>query len=199
MRTRKLAVEGAVEFTPEVFPDERGAFVSPFQESAFVEALGHPLFRVAQTGHSESRREVVRGIHYSQVPPGTAKYVYCPRGRALDLIVDLRIGSPTFGVSDVVELESQTYRSVYLPVGVGHGFVSLEDDTIVSYLLSTSYDPAIERAIFPLDPALGLPIPPGIEPILSERDRKAPTLAEAMADMALPDYDVCRRFADPNP
>ncbi|MFC4534488.1 dTDP-4-dehydrorhamnose 3,5-epimerase family protein [Sphaerisporangium dianthi] len=194
MRARKLSVEGAVEFTPEVFPDERGLFASPYQEPAFVEAVGRPLFPVAQTSHSRSRRGVVRGVHYTATPPGNAKYVYCPQGRALDLIVDLRTGSPTFGAWDAVELTPGSYRSVYLPIGVGHAFVILEDDTIMSYLLSMFYDPAVELAISPLDPALGLPIPAGLDPLLSPRDREAPTLAAAMEAGTLPEYDVCQRM-----
>jgi epimerase EvaD len=96
MESRRLSVDGAFVFTPRVFPDDRGLFVSPFQESAFVDAVGGPLFPVAQTNHSRSRRGVVRGIHYTVTPPGTAKYVYCPRGRSLDIVVDIRVGSPTY-------------------------------------------------------------------------------------------------------
>ncbi|MET9341923.1 dTDP-4-dehydrorhamnose 3,5-epimerase [Nonomuraea sp. NPDC003804] len=195
MRVRELAVEGAVEFTPEVFPDERGMFTSPYQAPAFEAAVGGLLFPVAQTSHSRSQRGVIRGLHYTLAPPGNAKYVYCPRGRALDLIVDIRTGSPTFGAWEAVELDEETCRSLYLPIGVAHGFVILEEDTIISYLLSAFYDPAVERALSPLDPALGLPIPDGLDPILSERDRIAPTLAEALAARVLPDYKTCRRLA----
>ena len=97
MKVRELAVAGALEFTPNVFPDERGYFLSPFQGPAFSEATGNTHFPVAQTNHSRSKRGVVRGVHYTLTPPGCAKYVYCPKGSALDIVVDIRVGSPTFG------------------------------------------------------------------------------------------------------
>ncbi|MEE1758244.1 MULTISPECIES: dTDP-4-dehydrorhamnose 3,5-epimerase family protein [unclassified Streptomyces] len=191
MDARRLKVEGAVEFTPRVYPDDRGLFLSPFQEEAFTEAVGHG-FPLAQFSHSTSRRGAVRGIHFTSTPPGMAKYAYCPRGRALDIVVDLRTGSPTFGVWDAVLLDQEDFRAVYYPLGVGHAFVALEDDTVVSYLLSTGYVAEREHAVSVLDPALGLPIPDGIEPVLSERDRLAPTLEEAAARGLLPDYTVCQ-------
>ncbi|GAA2246658.1 dTDP-4-dehydrorhamnose 3,5-epimerase [Streptomyces amakusaensis] len=192
MDARELKVEGAFEFTPRVFPDERGAFLSPFQEAAFTAATGRPLFPVAQTNHSVSRRGVVRGVHYTVTPPGVAKYVYCPRGEALDIIVDLREGSPTFGVRDVVHMDQRAFRAMYFPVGVGHAFVALSDDTVMSYMLSGSYVPEQELALSALDPELDLPIPDGLEPILSPRDRVAPTLAEARARGLLPRYRESR-------
>ncbi|WP_414939939.1 dTDP-4-dehydrorhamnose 3,5-epimerase family protein [Amycolatopsis sp. cmx-11-51] len=188
MQARKLAVEGAIEFTPRVFPDDRGLFVSPFQEEAFIEAYGGPLFRVAQTNHSMSKRGVVRGIHYTVTPPGIAKYVYCARGKALDIVVDIRVGSPTFGKWDAVLMDQQDYRTMYFPVGVGHAFVALEDDTVMSYMLSAGYVAQNELALSALDPALGLPIDAEVEPILSDRDGVAITLAEAEQQGLLPDY-----------
>ncbi|MFJ4101416.1 dTDP-4-dehydrorhamnose 3,5-epimerase family protein [Amycolatopsis japonica] len=188
MQARKLAVEGAIEFTPRVFPDDRGLFVSPFQEEAFAEAHGSPLFPVAQTNHSMSKRGVVRGIHYTVTPPGIAKYVYCARGRALDIVVDIRVGSPTFGKWDAVLMDQQDFRTMYFPVGVGHAFVALEDDTVMSYMLSAGYVVQNELALSALDPALGLPIGSEVEPILSDRDQVAITLAEAERQGLLPDY-----------
>lgn len=188
MQARKLAVEGAIEFTPRVFPDDRGLFVSPFQEEAFAEAHGSPLFPVAQTNHSMSKRGVVRGIHYTVTPPGIAKYVYCARGRALDIIVDIRVGSPTFGKWDAVLMDQRDFRTMYFPVGVGHAFVALEDDTVMSYMLSAGYVAQNELALSALDPALGLPIGTEVEPTLSERDQAAITLAEAERQGLLPDY-----------
>ncbi|MFD6068248.1 MULTISPECIES: dTDP-4-dehydrorhamnose 3,5-epimerase family protein [Amycolatopsis] len=190
MQARKLAVEGALEFTPRVFPDDRGLFVSPYQEEAFIEAHGGPLFPVAQTNHSRSKRGVVRGIHYTVTPPGTAKYVYCPRGRALDIVVDIRVGSPTFGKWDAVLMDQENFRTMYFPVGVGHAFVALEDDTVMSYMISSPYVAENELALSPLDPALGLPIDTDVVPILSERDTAALTLGEAEGQGMLPDYNV---------
>jgi epimerase EvaD len=190
VQARKLAVDGAWEFTPKIFHDQRGLFVSPFQEAGFVSARERPLFPVAQTNHSESQRGVVRGIHYTLTPPGTAKYVYCAHGAAIDIVVDIRVGSPTFGKWDSVLLDQKDFRSMYFPVGVGHAFVALTDNTVMSYMLSGSYVPEHELALQPLDPDLGLPIPEN--PILSDRDRVATRLAEARDAGLLPDYETCR-------
>ncbi len=187
----ELAVEGAYVFTPHVFPDARGVFLSPYLDTTFIEALGYPLFPVAQTSYSVSRRGVVRGLHYTTTPPGSAKFVSCPHGSVLDLVLDVRVGSPTFGRWDSVVLDSRDFRSVYLPTGVAHMFVALEDDTVMSYILSTEYVFENERALSPLDPALGLPVPEDIEPILSERDRTAVTFAQARAAGLLPRYEAC--------
>ncbi|MEU4806638.1 dTDP-4-dehydrorhamnose 3,5-epimerase family protein [Actinosynnema sp. NPDC023587] len=194
MQVRRLAVEGALEFTPKVFHDGRGAFTSPYQEPAFVEATGRPLFSVAQTNHSRSQRGVIRGVHYTATPPGAAKYVYCAQGKALDIVVDLRIGSPTYGRWDASVLDPEDFRALYIPIGVGHAFVAMEDDTVMSYLLSESYVPNLELSVNLLDPALGLPLPDDVEPILSERDTVAPTLEEAVALGVLPRYEACREI-----
>ncbi|RKT85490.1 dTDP-4-dehydrorhamnose 3,5-epimerase [Saccharopolyspora antimicrobica] len=191
MQARRLENTGAFEFIPKAFPDHRGLFVVPFQEAALVEALGHPL-RVAQTNHSVSSRGVIRGVHFSDVPPGQAKYVYCPRGALLDVVVDIRVGSPTFGKWDAVRLDSDEFRAVYVPEGLGHAFVALTDDTAMSYLCSTPYNPGAEHGINPLDPALALPWDVlDCEPVLSEKDRHAPSLAEAAEQGLLPDYETC--------
>ncbi|MGC5346217.1 dTDP-4-dehydrorhamnose 3,5-epimerase family protein [Streptomyces sp. DT24] len=183
-----MKIEGAWEFTPQIFRDPRGVFLSPYQEQAFTEAIGHPLFPVAQSSYSMSQRGVVRGIHFTHAPPGMAKYAYCSRGSATDYVIDTRLGSPTFGMWDSVQLAPETRRSVYLPVGVGHLFVSLEDDTTVSYLLSTGYVAEQEHSINPTDPDVALRFPESMDIILSDRDRTAPTLAEAKAAGILPDY-----------
>ncbi|GAA2560851.1 dTDP-4-dehydrorhamnose 3,5-epimerase [Streptomyces intermedius] len=194
MSARPLRVEGAYAFTPRVFPDGRGAFLSPYQEPAFTATVGHGLFPVAQTNHSVSARDVVRGVHYTLTPPGAAKYVYCARGSAVDIVVDIRVGSPTFGAWDAVLLDQSEHRAVYFPLGLGHAFVSLQDDTVMSYMVSSSYVPEHELALTVLDPALGLPLPARDRMILSDRDSVAPTLAEAAAAGALPRYEECLRI-----
>jgi 5-epimerase len=190
MQSRELAVRDVFEFTPRVFPDSRGEFVAPYQEEPFVKAIGHSL-RLVQSNHSRSRRGSVRGLHYADVPPGQGKYIYCPRGALLDVVVDIRVGSPTFGRWDTVVLDAESFRAMYVPEGVGHAFLSLEDDTVMSYICSTAYNPAAEHGIHPLDPALGIPWPDDIEPLLSEKDASAPTLAEAEAAGMLPSYADC--------
>lgn len=190
MWVRKLAISHAYEFSPSTFPDTRGVFVAPFQEKPFIDAVGHPL-RVAQTNHSVSRMGAIRGVHFADTPPGQAKYVYCSRGALLDIVVDVRVGSPTFGEWDTVRLDTVSYRSLYLAEGLGHAFVALEDDTAMTYLCSTGYNPGAEHGITPMDEALRLPWPTDLEPLLSEKDAKAPTLAEAAAMGLLPKYEDC--------
>ncbi|PSL05978.1 epimerase EvaD [Haloactinopolyspora alba] len=190
MKVRTLAVQGALEFTPDVFADGRGLFVSPFQGTAFTEATGVSL-PVVQTNHSQSRRGVVRGVHFTATPPGCAKYVYCARGRALDIVVDIRIGSPTFGQWDTVLMDQVDFRTMYFPVGLGHAFVALEDDTVMSYMITSEYVPSNELAVSVVDPELDLPIPADVTPIFSERDRVAMTLTEAAERGVLPEYSQC--------
>ena len=189
MQARNLEITGAFEFSPPSFPDHRGLFVAPFQQAAFVEATGHPL-RIAQCNHSVSARDVVRGVHFADVPPGQAKYVYCPSGAALDVVVDLRVGSPTFGRWESVRLDSDDFRAVYLAEGLGHAFLALADDTAMAYLCSTPYNPPAEHGVDPLDPELGLPWG-DVTPVLSDKDRNAPSLAEAANSGLLPNYQDC--------
>ncbi|MFG3106261.1 dTDP-4-dehydrorhamnose 3,5-epimerase family protein [Streptomyces tendae] len=188
---RALAVEGALEFTPEVYHDDRGLVATPFELAAFAKAHGGPLFPVAQTIHSHSRKGVLRGMHYTSTPPGMAKFAYCARGEALYMVLDIRVSSPTFGRCDAVLMDQRAFRSIYLPVGVSNGFVALTDDTVISYMISKPYVSADERALAPLDPALGLPVPPDLEVVLAERDRTAITLQTALERGELPDYERC--------
>ncbi|GAB3812943.1 dTDP-4-dehydrorhamnose 3,5-epimerase family protein [Micromonospora zhanjiangensis] len=186
------AIDGAFQFRPTVYPDSRGLFASPFQEVAFAEALDRPLFPVRDVSHNLSARGVLRGIHYTATPPGRAKYVYCPYGEVQDYLVDLRVGSPTFGQWEMTELSGDNCRALYIPVGVGHAFLSLRDDTVIVYLMSEGYVPANERAVSPLDPGIGLPVPQGLTIRQSERDTAAPTLAQAREQGLLDDYELCR-------
>jgi len=190
MQASSLKIDGAFEFTPRTFPDDRGVFVSPYQEAAFTEAVGHPL-RVAQTNHSVSRAGTIRGIHYADVPPSQAKYVFCPRGSFIDVIVDIRAGSPTFGQWEAVLVSSEKCNAVYVAEGLGHAMIALEDGTTMNYLCSAVYHPTGEHGLTPLDPALDLPWPRELEFLLSEKDRSAPTLAEAHEAGALPRYEDC--------
>jgi dTDP-4-dehydrorhamnose 3,5-epimerase len=196
MKVRELAVPGAWEFTPVQHGDPRGVFLEWYRAEQVTEAVGHPL-RLVQTNHSTSRRGTLRGIHYADVPPGQAKYVYCPRGAFLDVVVDIRVGSPTFGRWDSVVLDDRDKRSIYISEGLGHAFFALEDDSTVMYLCSSPYSPEREHTINVLDPALNIVWPevPG-GPILSDRDRAAPTLAEAEAAGLLPTWDEAQAFIE---
>jgi dTDP-4-dehydrorhamnose 3,5-epimerase len=187
----ELGISGAWVFEPTVFPDNRGQFAAPFQAAAFREALGFDL-ALGQVNQSVSARGVIRGVHFSDVPPSQAKYVSCAYGSLLDVVIDIRVGSPTFGAVEIVELDAATGRSVYLSEGLGHAFVALDEGTTMTYLCSTGYNPASEHGISPLDPALAIPWPTGMTPILSEKDAAAPTLDQARATDLLPTWDACQ-------
>ncbi|MFD0799888.1 dTDP-4-dehydrorhamnose 3,5-epimerase family protein [Streptomonospora algeriensis] len=191
MSFRTLDVEGAVEFGFPTFPDERGSFTSALTESDFAQALGHPPFPVRQASYTRSRRGVIRGLHFTATPPGCAKFVYCPAGKALDMVVDLRVDSPTWGRWDTVTLDPAEPKAVYLPVGVGHGVVSLEDETVVCYLLSAQYVPENELAVSVFDPELDIALP-DLPPVQSPRDAGAQSLADAMSRGLLPGFAACR-------
>ena len=195
MQVRELQVPGAFEFTPVQHGDPRGVFLEWFKVERLEEAVGHPL-TLAQANLSVSRAGTLRGVHFSDVPPGQAKYVTCPRGAVLDYMVDLRVGSPTFGVCDVVRLDGEHRRAVYISEGLGHAFVALEDNTTLTYLCSTGYSPGREHGVNPLDPALNLPLPEGVDFLLSDKDSAAPTLAEAAEQGLLPDWETCRTYVE---
>jgi dTDP-4-dehydrorhamnose 3,5-epimerase len=188
------AVPDAYVLTPAQHGDDRGLFLEWFRFEQ-LDAAGHP-FRLAQANASVSRPGVVRGIHYADVPPGQAKYITCVRGAVLDVVVDLRAGSPTFGAWDAVRLDDADRRVLYLAEGLGHGFCALEPDSTVVYLCSDVYRPWAEHGVHPLDPLLDIDWP--VEsPVLSSKDSAAPSLADALAAGALPDYETCRlRYAE---
>jgi dTDP-4-dehydrorhamnose 3,5-epimerase len=187
----ELKVPGAWSFTPRQFPDPRGVFLEWFKADALEQVLGHRL-QVAQANHSVSARGTLRGVHFADVPPSQAKYVYCTRGAVLDVVVDIRVGSPTFGVSDSVLLDDRDRRGIYLSEGLGHAFLALTDDANVTYLCSTPYAPGREHGISPLDPALDLPWPDDVEPLLSDKDAAAPTLEQAHESGLLPEWEQCQ-------
>jgi dTDP-4-dehydrorhamnose 3,5-epimerase len=185
-------ISGVWLFTPRQHVDDRGVFLEWYQAETTAGALGARL-HVAQANHSVSRRGTLRGVHYADVPPGQAKYVYCTHGAVLDIAVDLRLGSPTYGSAEAVRLDDVDRRAVYLAEGLGHAFLALTGTASVSYLSSTAYNPQREHAVHPLDPALNLPWPAEVELLLSAKDAAAPTLAEAAAAGALPSYESCRQ------
>lgn len=184
-------IAGAWTFTPTVIPDERGYFLEQYQGRTFEEHLGYPL-RLAQLNCSVSRRGVLRGIHFSDVPPGQAKFVFCARGAVLDVAVDVRAGSPTFGRWVSTRLDDVTRRAAYLAEGLGHAFMALSEEATVVYLSSSSYVAEAERTVNPLDPEIGVEWPMREGITLSAKDTKAPSLAEAARQGILPSYDVCR-------
>ena len=180
-------------FDPVLRPDDRGVFLESFKESVFVETVGHS-FDLAQMNISVSRAGTVRGVHFADVPPGQAKYVQCFSGKILDIVVDIRVGSPTFGQYEAIELDADSRSGLYISVGLGHAFCALSDSATVGYLCSEGYSPEREHGIHPLDPDLALPWPEGEHSALSPKDAAAPPLAEAIASGLLPQYRDCVEF-----
>jgi dTDP-4-dehydrorhamnose 3,5-epimerase len=193
LRMEPLGIEGAWLFTPRIYQDARGAFLEWFRARELAEKLGH-VMDVTQANCSVSRRGVVRGIHFADVPPGQAKYVTCVSGAILDAVVDLRVGSPTFARWQTVKLDDESRQAVYLAEGLGHAFMALTGQATVMYLCSTSYAPAREHGVHPLDPGIGIEWADR-ELLLSEKDDDAPSLDEARRAGLLPDYGECVAYA----
>jgi dTDP-4-dehydrorhamnose 3,5-epimerase len=187
------SIEGVWISTPQLLRDDRGLFLEAFKADPFVEATGRPL-TVAQVNTSVSRRGVIRGVHFADVPPGQAKYVTCTRGAVLDIAIDIRVGSPTFGAHVAVQLDDVDRRAAFLEEGIGHAFQALTDDATVTYLCSTPYTPGHEHGVSPTCPELALPWPADVPPVLSEKDTAAPGLSQAQNSGLLPSYDECLRY-----
>ena len=194
VQIRELSVPDAYEITPILRKDERGVFFESYRFDRLEEVVGHPL-TLRQANTSVSKKGVVRGIHYADVPLGQAKYVTCTHGAVLDYVVDIRVGSPTFGQWDSVLLDDVDFRSVYLSEGLGHAFIALTENAVVSYLVSGVYQPDHEHGIDPLDATVSLVFSPEAgEPRLSLKDTGAPTLQEAVAAGVLPDWVAVKAF-----
>jgi dTDP-4-dehydrorhamnose 3,5-epimerase len=179
---RRLAtrLEGPILIEPQVFGDERGFFCETYRRSAFAE-LGIPE-EMVQDNHSRSRRGVVRGMHL-QIGEGVAKLVRCARGAILDVVVDVRRGSPTFGEWEGFELDDENMRLVYCPVGFAHGFCTLSEQADVLYKQSAYYSPELERGIKYDDPDVGIAWPDGLGLSPSARDASAPLLKDVAAEL----------------
>ena len=174
-----LRIPGSWSVENTVHGDHRGEFVEWFKAPAFEEATGR-TFSLAQANMSRSTRGTLRGVHFADVPPGQAKYITCVVGRILDFVVDIRVGSPTFGQWESVELTAQSRNAVFLEEGLGHAFLALEDDTVVTYLVTDVFRPDREHGVNPLDPELGLVFPMDHSELeLSKKDQEAPSLLEA--------------------
>ena len=196
MQIRELAVPDSYVLDLVPHGDSRGRFTEWYRADVLAEVTGSPL-PLAQANHSVSARGALRGVHFALVPPGQAKYVYCPAGKVLDVVVDVRVDSPTFGVHDAVLLDSEEPKAVYLAEGLGHAFVALADASSVTYLLSSPYAPEREFGVHPMDPELDLPWPADVEFELSAKDTAAPTLARAREQGLLPTMAQCAaRYAE---
>jgi dTDP-4-dehydrorhamnose 3,5-epimerase len=183
MRVLPTRLAGLVAIEPVAHGDERGFFCETYR-GEWHRRLGIAQDeRFVQDNHSRSSRGVVRGLHF-HVGPGVAKLVRCARGRILDVGVDLRSGSPTYGQWEGVELDDHSMRELYLPVGFAHGFCVLSDVADVMYKQTAYYDPAVERGIAWNDPDVAIEWPlPVEELIVSERDARAPLLGEVAGEL----------------
>jgi dTDP-4-dehydrorhamnose 3,5-epimerase len=193
---RELSIPDSYEITPRLIGDDRGLFLESFKADVLREATGRTI-DLAQTNTSVSTKGTVRGIHFADIPPSQAKYVTAHRGAVLDFVIDIRVGSPTFGQWDSVLLDDVDRRAIFISEGLGHCFVALTDDATVNYLVTDVYRPDREHGINPLDPAIGLTFPEEAgELLLSPKDTSAPSLEEARAAGILPDWEAARAYYD---
>lgn len=197
MKVRELDIPGTWEITPALHGDSRGLLFEWLTDHDFTGFAGHRL-DVRQANCSVSSAGVLRGLHFAEVPPSQAKYVTCVSGSVFDVVVDIRVGSPTFGQWDSVLLDDLNHKTIYISEGLAHGFLALQDNSTVMYLCSAEYNPQREHTICPTDPALAIdwPLVNGAAPNLSDRDAAAPSFDEVRASGLLPTWDETRRFID---
>ncbi len=195
MKVRELAIPGAWEVTPTIHGDSRGLFFEWFTDRGFSAFAGHRL-DVRQANCSVSSAGVLRGLHFAQVPPSQAKYVTCVRGAVFDVVVDVRVGSPTFGRWDSVLLDDSDRRTIYISEGLAHGFLALQDNSTIMYMCSTEYNPQREHTICATDPSLAIdwPLVDGAAPSLSDRDAAAPSFDHVRASGVLPTWEETQSF-----
>ena len=196
MQIRELTVPDSYEITPKQHADDRGVFLEWYRFDKLEETIGHSL-NLRQANTSVSKRGVVRGIHFADIPVGQAKYVTATHGVVLDYVIDIRVGSPTFGQWDTVLLDDTDRRAIYLAEGLGHCFVALTENATVSYLVTDVFHASREHGINPLDSDVALIFPPEAgEPLLSLKDTGAPGLTDAAASGLLPTWEGTRAFYD---
>jgi dTDP-4-dehydrorhamnose 3,5-epimerase len=194
VQIRELTIPDAYEITPRQFADERGVFLEFYRFDKLEETVGHAL-ELRQGNTSVSKRGVVRGIHYAQIAPSQAKYVTAMHGAVLDYVIDIRVGSPTFGQWESVLLDDQERHAVYLAEGIGHAFVALTEGAVVSYLVNATFNPEREKGINPLDEEIALVFPEAAgEPLLSPKDTDAPGLSAARELGILPTWEQARGY-----
>jgi dTDP-4-dehydrorhamnose 3,5-epimerase len=180
MKRLDTRLDGPLLIAPEAHPDERGFFQETYRRNAFAELGINDEF--VQDNHSRSAHGVVRGMHF-QVGDGVAKLVRCARGAILDVVVDIRRGSPTYGGWEAFELTDENFHQVYCPIGFAHGFCVLSEHADVMYKQSRYYDDALERGIAYDDPDVAVAWPEGIDLRPSRRDASAPRLEEIAAEL----------------
>ena len=170
-------IQGVVIIEPKVFGDHRGYFFESFSEKDFTSAVGEVKF--VQDNESKSSYGVLRGLHFQKPPHAQAKLVRVVKGRVLDVAVDLRKGSPTFGKHVAVELTEENHRQLFIPRGFAHGFAVLSDEAVFQYKCDNYYAPQSEGSVLWNDPDIGIEWGiPSEDVMLSEKDRNAPLLKD---------------------
>ena len=192
MKAHPLKISGSWKIEFQKFDDNRGFFYESFKEEDFKNQIGRNL-NIKQTNTSSSSKGSVRGIHYALVPPSQAKLVQCQRGSIKDYVIDIRVGSPTFRQFEEIELNENSASAVFIEEGLAHAFVSLVNQTVVTYFVTEKYNPEREKGINPFDKTLNVKWP-DVELILSEKDKQAISLEEAKNQGLLPTFDECKKF-----
>ena len=192
MKAHPLSISGSWKIEFNKFEDNRGFFYESFRKEDFENEIGRSL-DIQQTNTSSSAKGSVRGIHYALVPPSQAKLVQCQRGSIKDYVIDIRVGSPTFGKFEEIQLNENSATAIFIEEGLAHAFVALENQTVVTYYVSEKYNPEREKGINPFDKTLNVKWPE-IELILSEKDKDAIPLEEAKSQGLLPSFDECKAF-----
>jgi dTDP-4-dehydrorhamnose 3,5-epimerase len=180
MRRLPARLEGPILIEPVIHSDQRGFFHESYRRDAYAELGVRDEF--VQDNHSRSNRGIVRGMHF-QVGDGMAKLVRCASGKVVDVVVDLRRGSPTYAEWEAFELDDENLHQLYCPVGFAHGFCVVSESADVLYKCSAYYDESVERGIAYDDPEIGIEWPAGLELIPSARDASAPQLTEIAAEL----------------
>lgn len=190
-RFDEIAGQCPVLLTPKAFTDDRGYFLESWSEPKYRE-LGVPIHpaKFVQANVSRSKKGVVRGLHYQARPSEQGKLVSVLHGRVVDVAVDIRTESPTYGKYVMVELSEENHCQLWIPAGFAHGFMALEDDTVFTYLVTGLYNPASERGVLWNDPAIGIAWPSidGMEPIVSSKDAVLPLLSDIVDGFVFGEY-----------
>ena len=192
MKAHPLSISGSWKIEFQKFDDNRGFFYESFKEEDFKNQIGRNL-NIKQTNTSSSSKGSVRGIHDALVPPSQAKLVQCQRGSIKDYVIDIRIGSPTFGKFEEIELNDNSATAIFIEEGLAHAFVALENQTVVTYYVTEKYNSEREKGINPFDKTLNI-LWPEIDLILSEKDKAAISLEQAKDQGILTTYDECKKF-----
>jgi len=192
MEITELDISGSWLIQFKKFEDNRGFFYESFRFDLLSKELMRK-FDIKQTNTSNSSKGSLRGIHYALVPPSQAKYIQCQKGSIQDFIIDIRIGSPTFGQFQMVELNEKSANAIFIEEGLANAFVAMEDETVVTYYVNQTYNPEKEKGINPFDKELNISWP-NLDLKLSPKDQNEITLQEASKLNLLPNFLESKKY-----